>query len=106
MSNGPKGPPATRRCEKPMGLRQESQTGRRRARGRLLLGGASAAVAVLAIAIPAAAGGLLPNPANDGRLINKPIDDEQYDSATKCRHKTPPGMKALVDWMEHNVRGD
>ena len=72
----------------------------------MALGTALALTGVLAIALPAVAGGLRPNPANSRHLINKPIEDEQYDPATKCRDRTPPGMKALVDWLERNVRGD
>jgi hypothetical protein len=60
---------------------------------------------MLAWAISASAN-LVPNPANSNQLLNKPIEDEQYDSATKCRDQTPPGMKALQDWLEHNVRGE
>ena len=89
-----------------MGLRQESQTRRRRAHLRVALGAALALVGLLAIALPAVAGGLRPNPANSRHLLDKPIEDEQYDRATKCRDRTPPGMKALQSWLEKNVRGD
>jgi hypothetical protein len=85
-----------------MGLRQESQARRRRG----LIAALVAVAGVLVVALPALAGGLRPNPANDKRLINKPIEGEQYDRATKCRDRTPPGMKALVEWLEKNVRGE
>lgn len=65
-----------------------------------------AVVGVLAVALPAVASGLKPNPANDPRLLKRPIDVEHYDPATKCRQKTPPGMKALLSWLEHHVRGE
>ena len=67
---------------------------------------AVAVVGVLAVALPAAAGGLKPNPANDPRLLKKPIEDERYDRATKCRDNVPKGMKALQHWLEHNIRGE
>jgi hypothetical protein len=89
-----------------MGLRQDFQHRRRRGRAQALVTGVIAAAALLVVALPALAGGLKPNPANSRHLINKPIEDEQYDPATKCRHNTPPGMKALQNWLEHNVRGE
>ncbi len=89
-----------------MGLRQESQPRRRRARIRLFTAATPAVVGTLAIALPAVADGLIPNPANDPRLLKKPIEDEQYDRATKCRDEVPKGMKALAHWLEHNVRGE
>jgi hypothetical protein len=68
----------------------------------------SAALCAGALAAPtlASGGGLVPNPANDQRLLNKPIDDEHYDDADGCRDRVPPGMKALQHWLEHNVRGE
>jgi hypothetical protein len=55
---------------------------------------------------PLAGGSLLPNPANDRSLVDKPIEDFRYDPATGCHHDIPKGMKALEDWLEHNVRGE
>ncbi len=89
-----------------MGLRQESQPRRRRARTQALPTAAIATVGVLAVAVPAVAGGLRPNPANDPRLLKKPVDAERYDPATHCDKHVPPGMKALENWLEHNVRGE
>src|SRR4051812_13372928 len=89
-----------------MGLRQDFQHRRRRGRAQALITGVIAVTALLVVALPALTGGLKPNPANNRDLINKPIEDEQYDPATKCRHNTPPGMKALQNWLEHNVRGE
>jgi hypothetical protein len=86
-----------------MALRQESQPRRRRALGA----GTISAVGALALSVPALAGGLNPNPANNRHLLNKPIDDERYDPATHCDGgRVPPGMKALQNWLEQNVRGD
>jgi hypothetical protein len=71
-----------------------------------VLGTVIAVVGVLVAALPALAGGLRPNPANNPKLLHKPIDDEHYDPATHCKDKIPPGMKALQNWLEHNVRGE
>ncbi len=46
------------------------------------------------------------NPANDKRLIDKPIEDPRYDGAHGCRNDPPKGMKALESWLEKNVRGE
>jgi hypothetical protein len=89
-----------------MGLRQESQHRRRRAPVRVAPTVAIATVGLLAVAIPAVAGGIKPNPANDPRLLKKPIDVEHYDPATKCRKDIPKGMKALQNWLERNLRGE
>ena len=71
--------------------------------------GATAGLVVAAIAlfacVAALAGGLSPNPANDPRLLNKPIEDFRYDEATRCRDKPTRGMKALEKWLGRNVRG-
>jgi hypothetical protein len=41
------------------------------------------------------------NPANDPRLLNKPIEGSRYDWATRCRSpdRIPPGMTALAGWL-------
>ncbi len=84
--------------------------GPRRGRGpirRMVVIGSIAALCAGAIAASAiAGGGLRPNPANDSRLVNKPIDDEHYDSADGCRDRVPPGMKALERWLGDNIRGE
>ena len=79
--------------------------GTRGGREPLLRTLALAALAAGLVAAPALANGLRPNPANDQRLVNKPIDDEHYDSAG-CRDRIPPGMRALERWLQHNVRGE
>jgi hypothetical protein len=68
--------------------------------------GVAAALVVAVVAVPALGDGLVPNPANDRRLVNKPIDDESYDGADGCRKQVPKGMKALQRWLERNVRGE
>jgi len=75
-------------------------------RGLLLRLLALAALCVAVAAVPAAAGGLRPNPANSHRLLGQPIEDEHYDGATDCRKRVPPGTKALESWLEDNVRGE
>ena len=49
--------------------------------------------------------GVLPNPANDPRLIDRPMDEARYDFAKGCRSSVPSGMKALESWLTENVRG-
>jgi hypothetical protein len=67
---------------------------------------ATAALCAGVLAAPAFADGLRPNPANSSRLLNEQIDAERYDPGEKCRDRVPPGMKALQDWLEHNLRGE
>ena len=62
---------------------------------------------VLALLLSTAAGaGLRPNPANDSRLLSKPIEGFRYDEGTGCRDSVPRGMRALERWLDHNVRGE
>lgn len=65
-----------------------------------------AAMCIGIYAAPAIGDGLRPNPANGGRLLDRPIDDERYDPGRKCRDQVPRGMKALQHWLENNVRGE
>ena len=44
------------------------------------------------------------NPAD--KLASLPIDDYRYDEGERCIKKTPPGMLALQEWLEANVRGE
>lgn len=62
-------------------------------------------VATLFVVASAAAGSLDPNPANDKRLVNKPIESFRYDNADHCRSKPPRGMRALAKWLDRSVRG-
>jgi hypothetical protein len=73
--------------------------------GRLLLLTICAAALALGVAA-SASGGLRPNPADDPRLVDEPMDGYRYDYAERCRTKVPPGMKALQGWLEDNVRGE
>ena len=66
-------------------------------------------VLVIALALAAvAAANIRPsnNPANDHRLINKPIESYDYDYAKHCRDHTPKGMKLLQRWLGKHVRGE
>jgi hypothetical protein len=73
--------------------------------GRLLLLTICAAALALGVAA-SASGGLRPNPADDPRLVDEPMDGYRYDYAERCRTKVPPGMKAFQGWLEANVRGE
>jgi hypothetical protein len=72
-------------------------------RGALLV---AVALAATAFAATAFAGGLGANPANDPKLIDKPIDDFSYDSARRCRVGARPGAKALARWISRRTRGE
>ena len=58
-----------------------------------------------ALALPASAG-LVPNPANDPSLLDKPIDDYEYDDSDHCVKAPQPGTRAMVRWLSRNVRGE
>lgn len=75
-------------------------------RGALLRLLRIAALCTGILVAPAIGDGLVPNPANGHRLLDRPIDDERYDPGRKCRDQVPRGMKALQHWLEHNVRGE
>ena len=70
----------------------------------------SAAIA-LCLAIPASlafagAAAAWPNPANDPKLLNQPIEDSSYDTAHKCRPRSTPGIRLLTGWMGRHFRGE
>ncbi len=94
-----------------MGFQPDNASGSRLRGGRgsllraISLGAASVAIAC-ALAVTASAVGLNPNPANDERLVDKPLDDSRYDQARGCRRDVPKGMRELEKWLEHNVRGE
>jgi hypothetical protein len=58
-----------------------------------------------ALALPASAG-LVPNPANDPLLLDKPIEGYEYDDADHCVKAAQPGTRALLGWLSRNVRGE
>jgi hypothetical protein len=69
-------------------------------------------LALLAIAAPAAnAYPKLPNPLPPVKgnpanaLINTPIEDFRYDSATHCKNSKNAGITKLADWLGANTRG-
>jgi hypothetical protein len=67
---------------------------------------AAVLVAASVLAAVAFAGGLGSNPANDPRLLDKPIDDFSYDPARRCRPGARPGAEALARWIERHTRGE
>ncbi len=83
-----------------------SGSGRRGGRGLLPRITILAALGLATLVAEAAAEGLLPNPANHRKLVNKPIEDPRYDDARKCRSKPTDGAKALVRWLGRTVRGE
>ena len=50
--------------------------------------------------------GIGPNPADNKRLVNKPIEGYSYDRASHCDKHVPPGMKALIDWLGRHTDGE
>jgi hypothetical protein len=91
-----------------MGFHPDNVSGSRPRRGRGALLGIlfSAAVAAGALAASAAGDGLVPNPANHKRLVDKPIEASRYDDARHCRKDPTKGAKALADWLDRTVRGE
>ena len=63
----------------------------------------SGAVGALSLAGTAAA---WPNPANDPRLLNQPIEESSYDTATRCRPRSTPGIRLLTKWIDRHFPGD
>ena len=63
----------------------------------VLLAGALVAVAT--------ARDVLPNPANDPRLLKQPMDDARYDPAEGCKDSIPAGTEEMIAWLDENVRG-
>src|SRR5690349_20709986 len=64
------------------------------------------ALSAIAFAVlgAATASGLPPvNPAN--KMLNKPIDEAQYDQATHCTKRPTRGILALQSWLQNNARG-
>jgi hypothetical protein len=64
---------------------------------------ALAAPAVALVKLPAVPAPIAGNPAD--RLLAVPIEDPVYDPAQRCSRKEKPGMVALQQWLEANVRG-
>lgn len=68
--------------------------------------GALAGLALVFVMSAAASAGLRPNPANDPRLLSKPIEGFDYDYGRRCSDGVPRGTKALERWLDRNVRGE
>ena len=43
------------------------------------------------------------NPAN--RFVQIPIDDAEYDAATRCSKREKPGVVAFTRWLQRNAQG-
>ena len=67
------------------------------------LGLARPAVASDEISWPIAYTSVASNPAD--ALAELPIEDSEYDPATRCSKKPKPGMTALVEWLGRNADG-
>jgi hypothetical protein len=62
------------------------------------------AVAML-LALPAGAAAW-PNPANHPKVLNDPIEGDDYDHATKCGPRSTPGIRLLTKWIDRHFRGE
>ncbi len=49
--------------------------------------------------------GIGANPANDSRLINKPLEGYRNDRATRCDKQMPKGTEALKSWLGRHTDG-
>jgi hypothetical protein len=63
------------------------------------------AVALGALAGLASAQSLRGNPANDPRLLQRPIEPSRYDYARRCLAHPQPGTVALERWLGRHFRG-
>lgn len=64
-------------------------------------------LAIPLVALPAAVQAALgPNPANDPRLIDDPIEDYRYDYAERCVDKPRDGTVSMTRWMDRHLRGE
>jgi len=60
----------------------------------------ASAYPTLPMPIPPVAG----NPAD--ALVDRAIENSIYDTATRCKRRTNPGMVALTGWLGENTRGE
>jgi hypothetical protein len=72
---------------------------------RRLLPACLLAVALAALAGLASAQSLRGNPANDPRLLRRPIEPSRYDYARRCLAHPQPGTVALERWLGRHFRG-
>ena len=61
------------------------------------------ASAAAIVDLPDALAPIKGNPAD--RLADLPIEDSEYDHATRCTSKSRPGMVAFERWLRANARG-
>lgn len=57
------------------------------------------------VSLAGAAAPLKSNPANDSRLLRKPIEASRYDDGTKCQRGVRRGTRALERWLDHHFHG-
>lgn len=69
--------------------------------GRIAL----AIFAAVLLAVPATTAAF-PNPANDPKLLNDPIEGDSYDTAHKCAPRSTPGIRKLTKWIDRHFRGE
>jgi hypothetical protein len=74
--------------------------------GRLAVALLAALLAIAAGAAVASGAKLVPNPANDPRLVDEPIEDYRYDDAERCVKDAQPGTRALARWLDQTIRGE
>ena len=63
------------------------------------------ALAAVLLVLPAAAGAW-PNPANHPKVVNDPIEGDDYDHARKCGPRSTPGIRLLTKWIDRHFRGE
>ena len=63
------------------------------------------ATTLAVVSIAGAVSPLKGNPANDARLLNKPIEASRYDDGTHCQAGTRRGTRALEQWIGRHFRG-
>ena len=66
----------------------------------------AAALVGSALCAGVASAGVGPNPADERRLLERPIEGYRYDPGRRCRKTTPPGTRALVRWLGRHTRGE
>lgn len=66
---------------------------------------AAALICLGLVSLAGAAAPIRSNPANDGRLLSKPIETSRYDEATHCQRGERRGTRALERWLGRHFRG-
>lgn len=69
----------------------------------LIIALAFPASAAAIVQLPQPLGPIVGNPAD--KLADLPIEDSEYDQATRCTKKSRPGMAKFQQWLEDNAQG-